>query len=367
MTDLLNRVGRSAFSYFSGETGGDNGFVGSIVEVDGLRVQVTSLLGEGGFAFIYAAKDVSSGKEFALKRFLVSDESSMKTVVFELRLLKELKSHPDVVDFMTAASIEHTEGRKMKEFLLLMELCPKGDLAKLLRTSKESLSPRNVYVAMASLCRALAALHAKSPPVIHRDVKLENLLIDSVGHVKLCDMGSCTTNSHYPDPDWSANQRNLLEDELAKHSTPMYRAPEMLDTWSNFPINEKLDIWAAGCVLFCLCYNQHPFEDGNKLAIVNGNYRIPANDSRYTMYTGLLKNMLTLDPRQRPSATQVLEQLSAIAETHGFPTKGGLDIPLPSTPSPMGVSPAGPTPKSSFPNSPATEELPATAGGGGSW
>ena len=96
-----------------------------------------------------------------------------------------------------------------------------------------------------------------------------------------------------------------MEDELAKHSTPMYRAPEMLDTWSNFPINEKLDIWAAGCVLFCVCYNQHPFEDGNKLAIVNGNYRIPGNDSRYTMYTGLLKSMLTLDPRKRPSANQV--------------------------------------------------------------
>jgi len=356
MTDLLNRVGRSAFSYFSGETGSDNSFVGNIVEVDGLRVQVTSQLGEGGFAIIYAAKDVASGKTFALKRFLVFDESSMKTVIFELRLLKELKPQPDVVDFITAASIDHSEGRKMKEFLLLMELCSRGDLAKLLQTSKEPLSPRNVCIAMSSLCRALTALHAKSPPVIHRDIKLENMLIDSAGHVKLCDMGSCSTSSHYPNQDWSANQRSLLEDELAKHSTPMYRSPEMLDTWSNFPINEKLDIWAAGCVLFCVCYNQHPFEDGNKLAIVNGNYRIPANDSRYTMYNGLIKSMLTIDPRQRPSATQVLEELSAISETHGFATKGGLDIPLPSTPSPVGLSPSVPTPRSSFPNSPATEE-----------
>jgi len=231
MTDLLNRVGRSAFSYFSGETGGsDNSFVGNIVEVDGLRVQVTSQLGEGGFAVIYAAKDVASGKTFALKRFLVFDESSMKTVIFELRLLKELKSQPDVVNFITAASIDHTEGRKMKEFLLLMELCSRGDLAKLLQTSKEPLSPKNVCIAMSSLCRALAALHAKSPPVIHRDIKLENMLIDSAGHVKLCDMGSCTNSSHYPNQDWSANQRSLLEDELAKHSTPMYRSPEMLDT-----------------------------------------------------------------------------------------------------------------------------------------
>ena len=42
------------------------------------------------------------------------------------------------------------------------------------------------------------------------------------------------------------NQRSLLEDELAKYSTPMYRAPEMLDTWSNFPVNQ-VNIQALGC------------------------------------------------------------------------------------------------------------------------
>ncbi|XP_023343351.1 cyclin-G-associated kinase [Eurytemora carolleeae] len=359
MADLLNRVGRSAFNYLSGESGGvDNGFVGSIVEVDGLRVQVSSQLGEGGCAVIYSARDSASGKEYALKRFLVFDEASIKSVVTEIKLLKELKPHPDIVDFVTAASIEHTEGRKMKEFLLLMQLCPRGDLAKLLQCTLEPLSPRNVCLTMSSLCRALAALHNRSQPVIHRDIKLENLLIDANQEIKLCDLGSCTTIVHNPTQDWNANQRNILEDELAKYSTPMYRAPEMLDTWSNYPVNQSVDIWAAGCVLFCICYNKHPFEDSNKLAIVNGNYKIPANDSRYTMYNNLIKSMLTLDPRNRPTATQVLEEISAIAETHGFPTRGSLDLPrqvvVPPTHTPLsGHTPlSAPATPSSHPTTP---------------
>ena len=71
-----------------------------------------------------------------------------------------------------------------------------------------------------------------------RDIKLENLLLTEDFNVKLCDLGSASTKQHYPDQNWSMNQRTLLEDELAKYSTPMYRAPEMLDTWSNFPVNQ---------------------------------------------------------------------------------------------------------------------------------
>ena len=85
-----------------------------------------------------------------------------------------------------------------------------------------------------------------------------------------------------------------------------------------------MDIWAAGLVLYSLCFNKHPFDDSNKLAIVNGNYKIPASDSKYRMYHSLITSMLTLDPRKRPTAGHLLDQLSAIAETHGFKTRGSL-------------------------------------------
>ena len=71
-----------------------------------------------------------------------------------------------------------------------------------------------------------------------RDIKLENLLLTEDHEVRLCDLGSASTKQYQPTQDWSMNQRSVLEDELAKYSTPMYRAPEMLDTWSNFPVNQ---------------------------------------------------------------------------------------------------------------------------------
>lgn len=64
----------------------------------------------------------------------------------------------------------------------------------------------------------------------------------------------------------------------------MYRAPEMLDTWDNRKIDNAVDIWALGCILYTLCYMQHPFEDSAKLAILNGNYNLNPNDQRYKCF-----------------------------------------------------------------------------------
>jgi cyclin G-associated kinase len=92
-----------------------------------------------------------------------------------------------------------------------------------------------------------------------------------------------------PDSSWSVNRRNLVEEELAKQTTPMYRAPEMLDLYNNFKIDKQVDIWALGCVLFVLCFNKHPFEDAAKLRIINGKYQIPAGDKEFVDFHDLLR------------------------------------------------------------------------------
>ena len=97
--------------------------------------------------------------------------------------------------------------------------------------------------------------------------------------------------TYQPTAEWSMGQRTTLEDEMARHTTPMYRAPEMLDMWANFPIDTAADVWALGCTLFFLCFHQHPFEDSAKLAIVNGNYRMPFGDFTYTMFHDLIKQV----------------------------------------------------------------------------
>ena len=98
----------------------------------------------------------------------------------------------------------------------------------------------------------------------------------------------------------------------------MYRAPEMLDTWSNYPVDTKADIWACGCLLFVLCFHNHPFEDSAKLAIVNGNYKIPPNDTKYTMFHDLIRQMLTVDPSLRPDSNQILQHLTGVSLSSGI-------------------------------------------------
>jgi len=88
-------------------------------------------------------------------------------------------------------------------------------------------------------------MHEQEPPIIHRDLKVENCLLTATGFIQLCDFGSATTKVYLPDETWSVKKRDYVEDEMTKVTTPMYRAPEMLDTYNNYPINEQVDIWVS--------------------------------------------------------------------------------------------------------------------------
>ena len=121
-----------------------------------------------------------------------------------------------------------------------------------MRQKNGPLSPEEVCLVFWQTCKAVQALH--NLPAIHRDLKAENLLLTNEGVVKLCDFGSATDQFQFPSTDWSVNQRGLLEEEMAKHTTPMYRPPEMVDTWNNYPITTSADMWALGCLLYVLCY-----------------------------------------------------------------------------------------------------------------
>ena len=75
---------------------------------------------------------------------------------------------------------------------------------------------------------------------------------------------------------------------MAKVTTPMYRAPEMVDTWSNHSIGTPSDVWALGCLLYVLCYTKHPFEDSAKLRILNANYIIPTGDKQFAYFHDII-------------------------------------------------------------------------------
>ncbi|KAM8792717.1 cyclin-G-associated kinase [Eudromia elegans] len=292
-----------------------NDFVGQTVEMGDMKLRVKRVIAEGGFAFVYEAQDLGSGKDYALKRLLSNEEEKNKAIIQEVYFMKKLSGHPNIVQFCSAASIGKEESDTGQgEFLLLTELC-KGQLVEFLKKveSKGPISCDTVLKIFYQTCRAVQHMHKQKPPIMHRDLKVENLLISNQGTVKLCDFGSATTVAYYPDYNWSAQKRALAEEEITRNTTPMYRAPEMIDLYSNFPIGEKQDIWALGCILYLLCFRQHPFEDGAKLRIVNGKYVIPQNDTRYSVFHDLIRCTLKVNPEERLSITELVNQLQEIA------------------------------------------------------
>ncbi|XP_075960373.1 cyclin-G-associated kinase isoform X2 [Anarhichas minor] len=300
----------------SGAAGRDqNDFVGQVVELGDMKLRIKRVIAEGGFAFVYEAQDMSSGKDYALKRLLSNEEEKNKEIIQEVCFMKKLSGHPNMVQFCSAASISKEESDTgQAEFLILTELC-KGQLVDFIKRVEQRalLSCDTVLKIFYQSCRAVQHMHKQKPPIIHRDLKIENLLISNQGTIKLCDFGSSTTVSHYPDYSWSAQKRSMVEDEITRNTTPAYRTPEMIDLYSNFPINDKQDIWALGCILYLLCFKQHPFEEGAKLQIVNGKYSIPQNDVKYTVYHNLIRSMLKVNPEERLSITELVNQLQEIA------------------------------------------------------
>jgi cyclin G-associated kinase len=274
----------------------------------------------GGFAIVYVARDIQSGSDYALKRLFGSDKDECNNIIKEINIHKQVSGHPNIVKFITASFIDRTQNNGRAEYLLVTELCKGGSLYDCL---DKPMDPPTVLKIMYQATKAVAHLHSQN--INHRDIKVENFLIGTDGLLKLCDFGSATLESHSPDVTWSTQQRNNLEELLQKFTTPMYRAPEQLDTWNNYHIGVKTDVWALGCILYCLCYKKHPFEDGAKLRITNGNYTIPS-DSRFACYADVIKGCFVVDPSSRFDVSMILERLGAISETLDWSLKGPIEV-----------------------------------------
>lgn len=324
MSDLF----KSAFEYFSGPANGqsENSFVGQVIEISNVKLKIKKVIAEGGFAVVFVAQDIATGKEYALKRLLAADEEAKQNIIQEINVLKKISGHPNIIQYFSASFTDKSQTQHgQSEFLVITELCPGGSLVDLLQARTSPFEPDIVTSIFYQTCRAVAHMHSQVPAIVHRDLKIENLLISAENTVKLCDFGSATTEIFRPDLTWSANQHSSLEDNLARFTTPMYRAPEMVDTWNNHVIGPAVDVWALGCILYTLCYMKHPYDDSAKLRIINANYILPP-DPKYACFHHIIKGCFQSNPDQRPTVAVILEKLAAIAETKGYNLKAPLPI-----------------------------------------
>ncbi|XP_022918062.1 cyclin-G-associated kinase [Onthophagus taurus] len=321
----MSGIFQSALGYFSQPSNNqsENNFVGQILEISNVKLKVKRVIAEGGFAIVYVAQDILSSREYAVKRILACDEESKQNALREINILKKLSGHNNIIHFLTATYIENGSITP-HEFLIITELCPET-LVEILQSRTTAFEPDIVCQLFYQICQAVAHMHNQRDPIIHRDLKIENLLLAKDGCVKLCDFGSATTEVFKPNDNWSSHQRSTLEENLARFTTPMYRAPEMVDTWSDYFVGPPVDIWALGCILYTLCFMKHPFEDGAKLRIINGKYTVP-QDQKYACFLDIIKGCFQVDPERRLTIACLLERTASIAESRGYDIKAPLKI-----------------------------------------
>lgn len=190
------------------------------------------------------------------------------------------------------------------EVFILMEFCPGGGIIDMMnRRLRERLTEAEILTIFVEVCEGLAAMHALKPPILHRDLKVENILQASVTSYKLCDFGSATPVQKVPA---NTQELRLLETDLNRHTTLQYRAPEMIDVHLRRPIDEKSDVWALGVLLYKLCYYTTPFEEHGPLAILNVQYKIPP----YPVYSAQMNGLIGMSLFARPrSAASLLGRL----------------------------------------------------------
>lgn len=276
------------------------GLEGRNVDVGNLKIHVRNAIAEGGFSCVYLARDaVHASKQYALKHMIYNDEELSDLVMKEINVMKALKGHPNVVTLYAHTILDM--GRT-KEALLVMEFCEKSLVNVLESRGGAYFEEKQVLSIFRDVCNAVFAMHSQSLPIAHRDLKAENLLLGPDGLWKLCDFGSTSTNhKRFEKPE----EMGIEEDNIRKHTTPAYRAPEMWDLLRRDLINEKVDIWALGCLLYRICYFKSAFDGESKLQILNGNYRIPDLPKYSSPVTDLIRDMLQASPDDRPDITQV--------------------------------------------------------------
>lgn len=211
-----------------------------------------------------------------------------------------LSGHKNIIGYIDSCIIPHPGG--VFEVLMLMPYCKTNVLSMMNAKLNVGFTEDEVLHIFCDIAEAVSRLHHCQTPIIHRDLKIENILQTEGGDFVLCDFGSAT--ARILNPNTSSTQS--VEEEIRKYTTLSYRSPEMVDLYSGENITTKSDIWAMGCLLYKLMYFTLPFGE-SILAIQNGTFSIPDNSPYSIGLHKLVKYMLQPNQELRPNIWQVCD------------------------------------------------------------
>ncbi|XP_067941966.1 calcium-independent protein kinase C-like [Watersipora subatra] len=238
------------------------------------------VLGKGSFGKVMLAEKKSTGEIFAikiLKKDVITRDDDVECTMTEKRILALSARHP----FLTGLSCTFQTNDRL---YFVMEYVNGGDLMYHIQYQQKFSEVRSRFYA-AEVTLALMFLHKHG--IIYRDLKLDNILLDAEGHIKVADFGMC--------------KEGMLEpDQLTSTfcGTPDYIAPEILQ---DLPYNESVDWWALGVLMYEMLAGQPPFEADNEEDLFEN---IQHDDILYPVWLSkdaisMLSGFMTKNPARR--------------------------------------------------------------------
>jgi serine/threonine-protein kinase len=258
------------------------------------RYELRSELGRGATATVWRARDTTTGRDVALKRFhphLVSDPVARQRIEDEAAAASRV-SHPNIVSAIEL--IDDREG-----LALVFPFVAGETLAKRL-ARKPRIAPRDAARIALDISDALAVAHSQG--VVHRDVKPGNILLGKDGRARLLDFGI----AHAVDAE--ATARDLTGAGMTIGTLP-YMAPEHLAAEPTTPAS---DVYALGVVLYEMLAGKRPYAAATPVTLVQEQLQPPARIAKAPEpLVDLALAAMTPDLTARPDAAQLARGLSA--------------------------------------------------------
>lgn len=204
----------------------------------GKEFEVLEVLGSGSFGIVVKAQHRSLERLCAIKRIsrFEENEDSIESIFNEIDILESLE-HPSIIELYTY----HIQPRHV---FITLEFAPGGDLEQLV--SQSTIPEQQTKQILLDMGSALDHFHSKH--IIHRDLKLANVLIGSDNRIRISDFGLA---SEAP----SGWVKGVC-------GTPYYQAPEML---RRDPYGQAVDWWAVGVMLYEMVTGDKPFKSSMSL------------------------------------------------------------------------------------------------------
>jgi len=207
------------------------------------RYQKIEKVGEGTYGVVYKAKDINSGQVVALKkiRLEAEDEGVPSTAIREISLLKELKDD----NIVRLLDIVHAD----QKLYLVFEFLD-VDLKRYIETGNQNRTPITLQIVKKFTHQLNSGLlYCHSHRILHRDLKPQNLLIDSKDNLKLADFGLARA--------FGIPMRTYTHEVV----TLWYRAPEVLLGSRHY--STAIDMWSVGCIFAEMAMQGTPLFPGD--------------------------------------------------------------------------------------------------------